>query len=64
MVSNISVRCSFRTTGCCAFRSELARSSEDLAAQKFALPMNLLSFTREERDMNSVLMMLKHLYGR
>ena len=37
---------------------------QSVAAQKFALPMDLLSFTRKERDMKSVRMMLKHLYGR
>ncbi|NMD56018.1 aldehyde dehydrogenase family protein [Tsukamurella columbiensis] len=35
-----------------------------VAAQKFAAPMNLLSFDRKARDMKTVRMMLKHVYGR
>ncbi|WP_019201562.1 aldehyde dehydrogenase family protein [Tsukamurella sp. 1534] len=37
---------------------------QSVAAQKFALPMNLLSFDRKERDMKTVRMMLSKFYGR
>ncbi|TWS22348.1 aldehyde dehydrogenase family protein [Tsukamurella sputi] len=37
---------------------------QSVAAQKFAAPMNLLSFERKARDMTTVRLMLKHVYGR
>ncbi len=35
-----------------------------VAAQRFKAPMNLLSFDRKDRDMKTVRLMLKHVYGR
>ncbi len=37
---------------------------QSVAAQRFAAPMNLLSFDRKARDMKTVRLMLQHVYGR
>lgn len=37
---------------------------QSVAAQRFAAPMNLLAFHRRARDMKTVRLMLKHVYGR